>query len=59
MPLKLFIACLQVVREVGADIMLEELARLMSRVENRNVSEAEAKQWTMEQWVTTHFQVSL
>lgn len=48
---------LQTVREVEADILLEELTKLMSRVAGRSFSAAEAKQWTMEMWVTTHFQV--
>lgn len=46
----------QTVREVEADILLEELTKLMSRVAGRSFSAAEAKQWTMEMWVTTHFQ---
>lgn len=49
--------CAKVVREVEADILLEELTRLMSKVEQRPVSAAEAKGWTIDQWMTMHFRV--
>ncbi|KAK9808366.1 hypothetical protein WJX73_007110 [Symbiochloris irregularis] len=45
-----------VVRGVEADIILEELSRLMSKVEGRTVPAEEARTWTIQQWVTSHFQ---